>query len=268
MENNLDRLFRNKLADHKVTPSDNAWEKLNSQLRQARWHMTQKRLAIAAAVILFMSVIGVTYYYLDTQKSAENPVIAKKVDSYSGKPANEALTEIVQDSQSTINEIAQVNEGVSETVVKPAVPAIETVAKKNHPEPIAEKTEDSETNFHAPQETMEESPLVAQAIMESPETSKIPASETVEDVAVISTPVEIPSIQEPMTVTITYKANKNSRLVASQKANVIQEGIEKITGFAEERVFTDELKTKLRNTTEDVLALNFGKLINKQNKEY
>ena len=64
---------------------------------------------------------------------------------------------------------------------------------------------------------------------------------------------------------IVYKANKDSKLVASEKQTIIDKGINKITEFSDEHLLTSTRKTKLRNTKEDLLALNFGKLLNKSN---
>jgi len=68
-------------------------------------------------------------------------------------------------------------------------------------------------------------------------------------------------------VKIIYKANQDSELVASGKQTLINKGINKITNFTDEHLLTAERKTKLRNTKEDLLALNFGKLLNKSNKD-
>jgi len=264
MENNLDRLFRNKLSDHKVTPSNESWEKLNSQLSQARWSRAQKRLAIAASVLLFMSLIGVAYNYLDTHKSVENSVVSEKVESASG---NSEMTEPQPEPQLALNNAKEVNGAEASVSENQPMQIIDAGQKKKHSEHMQDKTEYPAANSTTSPENVTETPLLAQLVMESTDNSTVASLETAAESAVTNSPAEIHSSPEPMTVTITYKANKNSRLVASQRNNIIQEGIEKITGFAEERVFTDELKTKLRNTTGDVLALNFGKLINKQNKE-
>ena len=48
---------------------------------------------------------------------------------------------------------------------------------------------------------------------------------------------------------------------------VLDKGIKKITKFSDERIITDQVKTKLRNTKEDLLALNFSKILNKSNKD-
>jgi hypothetical protein len=68
-------------------------------------------------------------------------------------------------------------------------------------------------------------------------------------------------------ITVIYKANHNSELVASRETGVLNKGIKKITKFSDEHIVTDEVKTKLRNTREDLLALNFGKIINRSNKD-
>jgi uncharacterized protein YbcV (DUF1398 family) len=64
-----------------------------------------------------------------------------------------------------------------------------------------------------------------------------------------------------------YKADANSTLVVSNNRNILDKGINKITKFSDEHIVTDQVKTKLRNTKDDLLALNFGKLLNKSNKD-
>jgi hypothetical protein len=66
---------------------------------------------------------------------------------------------------------------------------------------------------------------------------------------------------------VIYKANKDSKLVTADKETILNKGINKITEFSEEHVLTADRKTKLRNTKDDLLALNFGKLLNKSNKD-
>ncbi len=264
MENNLDQLFRNKLSGHQVTPSGDSWEKLHSQLSHARGARMQKRLAIAASVIFFMSVIGVAYYYLDTQNSVENPMVSEKVDTTT---SNSEIAETIPEPLISLKESKNVNDNELDISKEQRVQITDAGQKKNYPKSIQSNTELSEVNTSIPAETNDDFPLLAEVTNENLlETTSMVAESQAETTAE-STLIEIQPPSEPLTVTITYKANKNSKLVTSQKTNVIQEGIEKITGFAEERVFTDELKTKLRNTTGDVLALNFGKLINKPNKE-
>ena len=68
-------------------------------------------------------------------------------------------------------------------------------------------------------------------------------------------------------IKIIYKANQNSKLVASSKQTILDKSINKITEFSDEHLLTAERKTKLRNTKDDLLALNFGKLLNKSNKD-
>ena len=82
-------------------------------------------------------------------------------------------------------------------------------------------------------------------------------------------PIE-PSVEKAKTypkVRVVYKANQDSKLVASEKQTLIDKGINKITEFSDEHLLTSTRKTKLRNTKEDLLALNFGKLLNKSNKD-
>lgn len=261
MEENLDQLFRNKLSGHKVNPSAESWEKLESQLSWARWGRTQKRLAVAASLMLLMSVVGVAYYYLGTQKNVENPVLSENVEPDFG---NTEVNETPVETQVTVNPTEQLIETDANISNTQAFQVAEAEQLNNQSESVQQPTALLVENV-----TVEsnDSPLMVAVINETPLND---ASTTIEGQDVMNaetTPEAMLIEEEPLAVTIIYKANKNSKLVTPQKVGVIQEGIEKITGFAEELVKPEEIKTKLRNTTGDLLALNFGKLINKPNKE-
>ena len=262
MENKLDQLFRNKLSDHKVNPSEASWEKLSSHLNKARWRRTQSRLAIAATFIVIMTVIGVAYHYLDDQKNDLNPVISENAVHLLG---DHKKTNPTQNNQQTIisqNETTQTIESKQEiNEMQPAVitrPEVAEIKSKEH------EQEQSVTPHQLEIKETQELPVLAETVAEAQEEAINPDPKDSESEVL----AQVQSTSEPLTVTITYRANKNSKLVESQKNNILNAGLDKIAGFAEERILTDELKTKLRNTKEDVLALNFGKLINKQNKEY
>jgi cytoskeletal protein RodZ len=65
MEKRLDQLFKDKLSEHKETPSANVWEKINSQLRHKNKLVWKKRLALAASLVLLISVGIAAYFFIE-----------------------------------------------------------------------------------------------------------------------------------------------------------------------------------------------------------
>lgn len=72
----IDKLFRQKLADKKIKPSDKAWEKLSAGLKKEQkgktllyWH--------AAASVVFLLGFGIYFFYSNNVDTA-NPVAENK----------------------------------------------------------------------------------------------------------------------------------------------------------------------------------------------
>jgi hypothetical protein len=261
MEERLDQLFKEKLDSHKVEPSAHAWERLNNQLSGKRKYRLAKRLAIVASFLLLLSAGVVGYRYLN-RIAPESTVVSQN------KSEKEPQKEIVEPKKTERNsdpEISSIKkpENIPDSHEQPQTVTTDKkeVIKKNiAPTPMTQKemapieqTIDTEveTNNSDLALNSEESSLPAENEIEPQDNTN----------NVIEKETTYPKIR------IIYKADDGSELVADNGGNVFDKGIKKITRFSDEHIITDEVKTKLRNTKEDLLALNFGKLLTKSNKD-
>jgi hypothetical protein len=124
------------------------------------------------------------------------------------------------------------------------------------------KLEEGTVPNNAP-EILEQEELLAATVEEDINETEMPSES--ESITLVQANTQ-PQKSYPK-VRIVYKADANSDLVASKNRNLLDKGINKITKFSDEHIVTDQVKTKLRNTKDDLLALNFGKLLNKSNKD-
>ncbi len=266
MGNRVDQLFKNKLSGHTVSPSPEAWDKIQSSLHASHRLRMQRRLALAASVVLFVSAVGVGLYFLNQGRPEAFTAVSdvsKPSESHENNSVIESRTQIevskvkpdIQ-SQPTENREQSINPEQSDFAYRTSEKPMNE-AKKDLP--AAEKV------VIIDQENVA---LLTEAVTQAEDVSETPEVPMEDQQLFAENSAPSGGDSEPtMTITITYKAGKDSKLVSPQKQSLFDEGVQKITGFAEERVLTDELKVKLRNTRDDLLALNFGKLITKQNKE-
>ena len=66
MENNLDKLFKDKLSLHEEIPSLKAWDQIQDQLAANKKKVWGRRLAIAASILLFASLGYFGFYSIDS----------------------------------------------------------------------------------------------------------------------------------------------------------------------------------------------------------
>ena len=71
---------------------------------------------------------------------------------------------------------------------------------------------------------------------------------------------------EPLPIRIVYKRGRQPEPDRSGQG-IMQRGMEKLTVLTDELKLSEEAREKLRNTKDDVLALNIGRLINRKNNE-
>lgn len=274
MEERLDRLFKDKLANNKIAPSANAWEQIHGQLKNKKQNTWTKRLAIAATLLLFASASFIGYNYINGLKQ-DAPLVSSSLDTETNEnsdpqniaPKNsEEHNSVTEQKTESSDNSTEANDGDSkiilaevatesgeetsllEPVQLPEITAQEKLATLSEAVPlqdVEQKLEpelmDSENTLHQGIEEMEEPVMVAEATLK-------------------------PQKSYPK-VSIIYKADANSDLVASNNRNLLDKGIKKITKFSDEHIVTDQVKTKLRNTKDDLLALNFGKILNKSNRD-
>lgn len=275
MEERLDKLFKDKLGGHKVPPSEHAWGQINDQLSSNRKNKWARHLAVAASILLLISAGIVTYNYIDQVQPA-SPAISESKSVETPSAENQFDNQALLNEANSDIEIPQLEEEIIE-VEEPVL--IEK--SSDHPQekteidqqPILavaqnEEVENQEVTVHITTEYLQEIEqneteiLLADNVPTETEASPEPSETNLknEELEILPEEKTYPKVK------ITYKASTDSELVASNR-NLIDKSIKKITKFSDERIMTDEVKTMLRNTKDDLLALNFGKLLNKSNKD-
>ena len=276
MENRLDKLFKDQLSKHEEIPSPQAWDQIHGQLISKRRKVWGKRFAIAASILLFATAGFIGYRSLNTLTIKKDQFVTKSIDE--DKVAKDQIN-----AEEGIIEYKDSGEIKVKDDIKTDEPQTVITKVKS-----VEKIDETPSTTDSPIEKIEEKVLlVAEVKLDKHEIQndiKVEEQEEIDEEPILreeSTDVvlaenkviieqqEFQEIKEPKKtypqVKIIYKADKNSELVASGKKTLIDKGINKITKFSDEHLLTADRKTKLRNTKEDLLALNFGKLLNKSN---
>jgi len=280
MENKLDKLFRNQLSKHEETPSMNAWEQIHRQLASNRKSLWIKRLSIAASIILIATAGFVGYRSLSDLAVESNPGITEstlpisKLDSNLDLNNQEKLVEPSFQDNSTktdIEESMQEDEIVAITSTSKDIiistPEIESPVEDIEIfEPVIAEIKLMEDELDTYTSNEEKISLINEEV-ENIEQADVALNDHSDEQSLDENPHPEKQVKSYPKVKIIYKANQDSELVASGKQTLINKGINKITNFTDEHLLTAERKTKLRNTKEDLLALNFGKLLNKSNKD-
>ncbi|MCK5705252.1 MAG: hypothetical protein KAI29_29075, partial [Cyclobacteriaceae bacterium] len=274
--NRLDKLFKDQLSKHEEIPSPQAWDQIHGQLISKRRKVWGKRFAIAASILLFATAGFIGYRSLNTLTIKKDQFVTKSIDedkiAKDQINAEEGIIEYKDSGEIKVKDDIKTDEPQKViTEVKSVEKIDETPSTTDSPiEKIEEKVllvAEVKLDKHEiqndikveEQEEIDEEPILRE------ESTEVVLAEN----KVIIEQQEFQEIKEPKKtypqVKIIYKADKNSELVASGKNTLIDKGINKITKFSDEHLLTADRKTKLRNTKEDLLALNFGKLLNKSN---
>ena len=288
MENKLDNLFRDKLSSHKKDPSDRAWDQLHHQLSANRRSLWIRRLSIAASVLLVATIGFVGYRSLNNLKLEHS-------DNLTNSTNSEGMTEmrkVIEGSEEKAlsNEISDViivddtkveanNEKIAnlDGADKKKVTAKVEDKPATKPKPDFQPETSTDDLFLAESNVEQEEPVIDLLNEEEKpsydheainhEQHDLLASESIDEDNQLSDKIIDKKPKTYPEVRIVYKANQNSELVTSGKRSILDKGINKITEFSDEHLLTAERKTKLRNTKEDLLALNFGKLLNKSDRD-
>jgi hypothetical protein len=274
MENRLDDLFKEKLSKHEERPSQEAWDQIHGRLRSKKKAAWGKRLAIAASIIL-MATVGFLGYGLiknigidqSTKTISLNNELeetgANTVNQYSEQQQEEA-TDLIQNTKNASTETSQDTE-------QEDYEAVSNVEDKDVMEVIGQSSENDPVLANNKLQIRNELPVNEQPMQAAELNANEALLESVGEVEgddqVAASKQEAQKPKQYPKVKIIYRASENSELVASGKTSIIDKGLNKITQFSEEHLLTDNRKTMLRNTKEDLLALNFGKLLNKSNRE-
>ena len=272
MENKLDKLFKDKLSSYEESPSVKAWDQIQDQLASKRKKLWSRRLAIAASIMLLVSLGYVGFHALETVPVKDGEISSKSMDESTVDESN--LTNIPEaglenNKEKTIDPVIENQEVLAEVkspehVAKyPIKPKSEELLRRTETSAIA--NEEMKNIALAGVENLSEINNVTTEYVQTP--MEIPGENSQKVLAEVSSSGQA-QVEEYPHVTVIYKAGKESVLVESGRRNILDKGINKISEFSDEYLLTSERKIKLRNTKEDVLALNFGKLINKSNKEF
>ncbi len=277
MEGKLDKLFKDKLAQHKVNPSDRAWDQINQQLASKKRGIWAKRLAVAASLLVLISAVSIGYFYIERiktdiptvteSKTVENPEIKTKSEDEIKTP----LSKRSESSEMIIDRLKQTVEPRNNGIVENTNDKSIVVAKQAEPIQNEEKAQTLvEKDLIIP---VELNPEIEESQQLIAEITSIEDIKPAEDNKNLKSKDEPGSSEEPVSektypkIRIVYKADENSELVASSNKRLIDKGIKRITEFSDEHIITDQVKTKLRNTKDDLLALNFGRILNKSNNQ-
>ena len=277
MENKLDKLFRDKLIAHEEIPSTQAWDRIHELLASKRKKVWNNRLAIAASIILLVGLGYVGFRSIDFLSVLETNMSSKSMN-----PATFEEKESINIQKNTLNENdiipLEVDEKNDQNPIVAEVKTSEKRAEKSSKQKQQAATQHVEVSVapipeleHKIIEVEIEYPDMAISHEDFQQSVKGPEEMLAEndlDIEHEESKVNIANVKTFPQVKITYKAGKQSELLNSGRKTILEKGMDKITEFSDEHLLTAERKTKLRNTTEDVLALNFGKLINKSNKEF
>jgi len=278
MENKLDKLFRDQLSQYQETPSPEGWRQIESQLKSNRRALWGKRFAIAASILLIATIGFVGYRSLSIVEAEHDPFTAQSIDD------NQKLKdqpEVQKDIELNKDEVLEQKDSGSSNIPASQLALTKTLDNTVKDEAKIELKVPAEANkMSDPGATesmnvekdeemaldFEESQNIIEGIDPLEESTVIASAESVKNIDEnISTNADKKKTYPK--VTIVYKGNQDSKLVVSGKQTILDKGINKITEFSDEHLLTTDRKTKLRNTKEDLLALNFGKLLNKSNKD-
>lgn len=126
MENQMDKLFKDKLENHAWAPSSNAWEKIENNLEKKSKPIIWWRAA--AAILLVGALWGISYWWTGEEAGTQPVAEQKKADS---KP--ETKTEQTQTPE------IDATKKSTEIIKKQLQQSIQTPLAKSNPTEISDK---------------------------------------------------------------------------------------------------------------------------------
>lgn len=283
MENKLDQLFKNKLAKREEIPSPQAWGQIQGQLKTGRRKMWVKRLAVAAAILLF-ATIGVGLLNIQSSESEkslsksmngtmekEQPEVGYRMDKVFsriiGVDSGAIRAQTKEHNHAPAEQQAIVLEKDDLEMAMETKPntqkRAEQLAIKKREVPNKEKkmTKTEKADSEIPTRQIAIATQEKAEIMEKEGILEVVEAPLLAGNAEVETAIEpVPEKKKNRKVTIIYKASKNSALVDSGKKNILEKGIGEISKFSDEHLLTENRKTQLSQKKDDLMALNFGKL--------
>lgn len=278
--NRLDKLFKDQLLKHDEIPAPQAWDQIHGRLAANKKKILGRRLAIAVSILLFATVGYVGYRSLDSIAIKKDQIVVKNIDNKANneeQPISKPEEVIIEINNSNDHSEESTNKIKDEKQHRALVKSVEKIVeepldlelpreKVNVKIPILTGNESEENGVEQKLKIDEPKVVIEEPILPEPAKEFLLAENNAIDE--VEEGLEIKGKKKSYTqVKIIYKANENSVLVTSGKKTLINKGIDKLTKFSNEHLLTADRKTKLRNTKDDLLALNIGKLLNKSNKE-
>ena len=223
MSKDLDRLFREKLADHKVVPSEAAWSKVEASLTKEKKGIVWFR---AAAALVLLGLLTTTILWVRSGEET-GPAMAK-VDSVKKTPKPRVMMPTPKKVQkSTEPKLPVMKSSSSKTKVYIA----QEETKKEMEQPVQQQEVVSETPLLVAQQ---EPQLVAQQEQPLVKTTK-------------------------SSITLTYTLGpipSQERAVAAAEE---KKGLQKVVSAARDAKNSEGVLTELRLMKDDLFALNFKK---------
>ena len=255
MENKIDRLFREKLGGMEMMPSARGWEQISRGAVSRKSAMPWIRWSAA----VFLLVLGIAYLFERGHRQAmPGSVLSETAES----------APHITESSPAVAKAPEVEAPAAEVTETDKTPSRKFRAHADAvriPAPVPTK-ELSSPEERAPQ-------------LHLAEVEPAEAVSPVESVAVTGVTNENPDLRadagefnnafesaEPLPIRIVYKKGRQPEPDRSGMG-IMQRGMEKLTALTDELKLSEEARGKLRNTKDDVLAFNIGRLINRKNNE-
>jgi len=261
MKNRLDKLFSDQLSRHEEAPSAHDWDQIHSQLAKNKRILWSKRVGVAATVLIFISIGYFGYHASNNQSNLSSDLVAESIE-VTKKMERQSVSDLENKESKKIdfNELDVEYDKESPSIVsaekikvKKFTPIVEESGQKKHNPKISLKNE-----IKIPEKKNEV--IIEQQIIQE---EKRPETFLTNITEMENSP-QVPTSTKPeksySQIKIIYKVSKNSKLVEAKKGSYVDRGVNKINKFSEKHLLTEDRKTMLRNTKEDLLALNFGKL--------
>jgi len=147
MSNRIDKLFKDKLSEHKVTPAAQAWTRVQSGLSKKNKIIIVWRMA--AVIVLFGAMVGV-WYLLDNDDTLKPGQLTEKNEIIA--PQKDVLENQVEVTKSTKPEMAQ--------AVKSEKRIVNRENKKDAQNPISENIVLNNSVLQA-----EETPIISESVL-------------------------------------------------------------------------------------------------------
>jgi len=224
MDNKVDKLFKDKLGDHVLPPSAQAWEKIESRLSKKNRSVLWIRIAAALALVGLL-----TFSLLQLNK-----------DNQSKQPLTEQKQEI---KSQPLNELRE-----NELIVVEKKEKVVKQGKRQHKFPVPDQ---------------EQKPKVIEAVKEQLQNSVAQAEENSVKQEIIEKPVTVASNEKKKSIKLTYSLPSiKKEIEQTEQVAAVTEGkkttLQKAVETARELRSGDVLGS-IRDAKDELFALEFRK---------